>query len=165
MIYRGTRSVGITRALIGLLLPAIIVAAATGAGAQSTDTMLRDTTDERIIEKQVKLALPPAERGYELLVAATSPAETDAAVQSLRTAYKYLRAAQQGSQMIADQAKYPNPMLKLRMDRIWAVRSRLLNCVDNQPHLDDPNGSARAWCLEGLTEAIRRLRVLTVALP
>lgn len=158
------RSRSFTRVLPGLLLVATTMVA-TGAEAQQTDIMLRDTTDERIIEKQVKLALAPAERGYELLVAASSPAETDAAVQSLRAAYKYLRAAQQGSQMIADQAKYPNPMLKLRMDRIWAVRSRLLNCVDNQPALDNPDGAAKAWCLEGLTEAIRRLRVLTVALP
>lgn len=164
MSHRRMRSSGFARMLPGLLLVASMVAA-TGAGAQQTDMMLRDTTDERIIEKQVQLALAPAERGYELLVAATTPAQTDAAVQSLRMAYKYLRAAQQGSQMIADQAKYPNPMLKLRMDRIWAVRSRLLNCVDNQPHLDNPDGGAKAWCLEGLTEAIRRLRVLTVALP
>lgn len=158
------RSVGASRVLFGLLLAGFL-AGAGGAAAQSPDLMLRDTTDERIIEKQVKLALAPAERGYELLGAARSPAEADAAVQSLRTAYKYLRAAQQGSQMIADQSKVPNPMLKLRMDRIWAVRSRLLNCVDNQPHLADPEGSARAWCMEGLSEAIRRLRVLTVALP
>lgn len=164
MSDRDIRSMGVARILSGLVLAATMVAA-TGAGAQQTDVMLRDTTDERIIEKQVKLALAPAERGYELLSAASSPAETDAAVQQLRTAYKYLRAAQQGSQMIADQAKYPNPMLKLRMDRIWAVRSRLLNCVDNQPHLDNPDGAAKAWCMEGLTEAIRRLRVLTVALP
>lgn len=164
MSYRGMRSVSFARVLLGFLL-AGSVAAAGEAAAQSTDMMLRDTTDERIIEKQVKLALAPAERGYELLAVATDPAQTNVAVQSLRTAYKYLRAAQQGSQMIADQSKIPNPMLKLRMERIWAVRSRLLNCVDNQPHLDDPDGSAKAWCLEGLTEAIRRLRVLTVALP
>lgn len=164
MSYRGMRSVGFTRVLLGLLLCGI-VASGGGAAAQSTDVMFRDSTDGRIIEQQVKLALAPAERGYGLLAASTSPAQTDVAVQSLRTAYKYLRAAQQGSQMVADQSKFPDPMLKLRMDRIWAVRSRLLNCVDNQPHLDDPDGSAKAWCLEGLSEAIRRLRVLTVALP
>lgn len=164
MSYRGMRSVGFTGVLLGLLLTGI-GAVAGGAAAQPADAMLRDTTDQRIIEKQVKLALAPAERGYELLAASTSPAQTDVAVQSLKTAYKYLRAAQQGSQMIVDQAKFPDPMLKLRMDRIWAVRSRLLNCVDNQPHLDDPDGAAKAWCLEGLAEGIRRLRVLTVALP
>ncbi len=92
------------RVLLGFSLAGCL-AVAGGAAAQSPDLMLRDTTDERIIEKQVKLALAPAERGYALLAAATSPAETDAAVQSLRTAYKYLRAAQQGSQMIADQSK------------------------------------------------------------
>jgi hypothetical protein len=139
-----------------------------GGEAEAQDNLFRDTTNETTIRNQVQLALAPLERGYELLAASTSPAETEVAVQSLRTAYKYLRAAQEGSQRIATQAKYPDPMLKLRMDRIWAVRVRLLNCIDNQPHLDVSEGSdsrTRTWCLEGLPEAIRRLRVLTVALP
>jgi hypothetical protein len=129
------------------------------------DTLFHDSTDERIIDQQVKLALAPAERGYGMLAASTSPAETEAAIQSLRTAYKLLRAAQEGTQRISSQAKFPDPMLKLRADRIWAVRSRLLNCVDNQGRLDDEDGRTKAWCLEGLTEGIRRLRILTVALP
>lgn len=157
-------SVGCARVVLGVLL---LGSGSVGreADAQTPDNVLRHTTDERIIDQQVKLALAPAERGYELLLASTSPAQTEAAVQSLRTSYKYLRAAQESSQMISVQAKYPDPMLKLRMDRIWAVRSRLLNCIDNQGHLDNPDVQTRAWCVEGLTEAIRRLRVLSVALP
>jgi hypothetical protein len=152
----------LSRVLRAVLL--IAVAAIAGeAGAQ--DNLFRDSTDERTIHNQVQLALAPLERGYELLAASRSPAETDVAVQSLKTAYKYLRAAQEGSQRVASQAKFPDPMLKIRMDRIWAVRSRLLNCIDNQPHLDDDDGRTREWCLGQLPEAIRRLRVLTVALP
>ena len=55
--------------------------------------------------------------------------------------------------------------MKIRVDRIWAVRVPLLNCIDNQPHLDDEDGRTREWCLGQLPEAIRRLRVVTVALP
>jgi hypothetical protein len=150
------------RSIFGVLLLAVCGG---GREVSAQDNLFRDTTNERTIHNQVQLALAPLERGYELLAASTSPAETDMAVQSLRTAYKYLRAAQEGSQRIANQAKYPDPMLKLRMDKIWAVRVRLLNCIDNQPHLDDSDGRTRTWCLEGLPEAIRRLRVLTVALP
>lgn len=164
MSDKRTWSAGCARVALGVLL---LGSGLVGreAGAQATDNILRLTTDERIIDQQVKLALAPAERGYELMVASTSPADTEAAVRSLRMAYKYLRAAQESSQMISVQAKYPDPMLKLRMDRIWAVRSRLLNCIDNQGHLDNPEVQTRTWCVEGLTEAIRRLRVLSVALP
>lgn len=152
------------RGALGLLLLGV-AAPGREAGAQVANNLFRDSTDERVIHSQVQLSLAPAERGYEQLAASTSPAETDAAVKSLQTAYKYLRAAQEGSQRIAAQAKVPDPMLKLRIDRIWAVRRHLLNCVDNQGHLDDSDGGTKAFCLEGLTDAIRRLRILTVALP
>lgn len=153
---------------LGRVLGAVLLLAVV-AGARETraqDNLFRDTTDERIIRSQVQLALAPLERGYEQLTVSTSPEQIDVAVQSLKTAYKYLRAAQEGSQRIQTQSKYPDPMLKLRMDRIWAVRQRLLNCIDNQPHLDGSDGGGtRDWCLNGLPEAIRRLRILTVALP
>lgn len=133
--------------------------------AQAPDAMFRDSSDEKVIANQVRLAVPGAQRGYQMLAAASDPAETAAALRVLYESYRYLRAAQQGSEMVRAHVKFPDPLITLRIDRLWQIRVRLLKCIDTAERLNDPNDTARVECLAGLPEGLRQLQVLSVMMP
>lgn len=133
--------------------------------AQPAEGLFQPVKNEMIIAEQMRLALPQAIRGFQLLAASADAEHTNAGVQALSDSYRYLRAAQQGSEMVYNYGKFPDPLLKIRIDRLWQIRLRLLKCVDNKGYLTDPADPIRAQCLEGLPEGIQRLRLLVGTLP
>jgi hypothetical protein len=135
------------------------------AESQIRDLKSVETRDERIISTQVRLALPEMVRGYEMLTRSADQQEAAAAVSALYDSYRYLRAAQHGTEIAYNFGPFGDPLLKLRIDRIWQIRRRLLTCVDNREHLGDTAHPVRAKCLEGLPDGIRSLRILVATLP
>ena len=135
------------------------------ASAQHADSMFTPVRSEVVIAEQMRMALPQAVRGFNLLAAGADSEHTEAGVQALYNSYRLLRAAQQGSEMVYNYARFPDPMLKFRMDRLWEVRVSLLKCVDNKGHLSDAADPIRVQCLEGLPVGIHRLKVLVGTLP
>jgi hypothetical protein len=100
-----------------------------------------------------------------MLTAATDQTETAAAIRVLFESYRFLRAAQQGSEMVRAHVKFPDPLIQLRIDRLWQIRVRLLKCIDTVERLNDPGDPARAECLAGLPDGYRQLQVLSAMLP
>jgi hypothetical protein len=133
--------------------------------AQPAEALFRDSLDEKVIASQVHMAVPAYRRGHQMLTAATDQTETAAAIRVLFESYRFLRAAQQGSEMVRAHVKFPDPLIQLRIDRLWQIRVRLLKCIDTVERLNDPGDPARAECLAGLPDGYRQLQVLSAMLP
>ena len=149
---------------VGLGLLAAVAGGFAAPGGAQPDPF-RDAADERVIANQVHSAVPPFRRGHQMLLAATDQTEISAAIKVLFESYRYLRAAQQGSEMVRNHVKFPDPLINMRIDRLWEIRSRLLKCIDTAPRLSDPADPAREACLAGLPEGYRQLRMLSAMLP
>ncbi len=134
------------------------------ASAQQDEALFRRTRDPKVISMQIKAALPTLERGYAMLISTTEPEPTEAAVSLLHDTYRYLRAAQESSEVLESISKFPDPVIALRNRKILDVRDRLLRCWSNRTHLTDP-GPIRAGCIEGLQVGLRNLRVVVATLP
>jgi hypothetical protein len=164
------RDAGILKFIsVGCLAGVVVVVLALGvtgnALAQADQGLFQLTRDPKVIALQIRSALAPAERGLQVISRSADQGSVDAAVKSIRESYRYLRAAQQGSEMALSRSSFPDPLMRLRNDHIWQIRLRLLKCVDNGPRLTDADGAFRAICIESLTEGIRRLHVLVMTLP
>jgi hypothetical protein len=134
------------------------------ASAQQDEAMFRRTRDPKVISMQIKAALPTLERGYAMLISTTEPEPTETAVKLIHDTYRYLRAAQESSEVLQSVSKFPDPLIALRNRKILGVRDRLLSCWSNRTHLADP-GLIRTGCIEGLQVGLRDLRVVVATLP
>ena len=155
------RSLGLVVAVLAAAFWALIPR----VGAQDLDAMFEPHRNERIIAEQVRLALPPAVRGYQMLSAAADEEEEAGAVRVLYESYRYLRAAQQGSEMVYTSSKIRDPFLKLRIQRVWDIRVSLLHCIDHKGHLLEAANPTRSTCLDGLPVGIKKLRLLVETTP
>jgi hypothetical protein len=149
---------------IALLACAAWLPLAGTASAQQDEAMFRRTRDPKVISMQIKAALPTLERGYAMLISTTDPEPTEAAVNLLHDTYRYLRAAQESSEVLESISKFPDPVTALRNRKILDLRDRLLRCWSNRTHLTDP-GPIRSGCIEGLQVGLRNLRVMVATLP
>jgi hypothetical protein len=158
-----------TRSALRLLALAVVVTVGLGLADRAiaqTDPRFREYADEKWIATQIREALPGAKRGYQMLSASREPDQVDAALKILFDSYRYLRAAQAGSEMVAQKAKFPDPLIQFRIERLDMIRGRLRKCVDSKERLHDPGeNQTRQDCLDGLPDGIRQLEVLTVILP
>lgn len=127
------------------------------------NALFKQTTDPQVISRQIRLALPAARRGFELLQTASSQEETAIAVESIYDSYRYLRAAEESSENLQAWAKVKDPLTKLRNDHIWQIRLHLRFCRDNGGSLAD--AGIRATCTQGLVNAIRDLQVIVETTP
>lgn len=142
-----------------------VLTASTSASAQAPDGLFHGVRDQAIISTQIRLALPSAQRGYRLLASTVDPSDTKIAATALRDSYRYLRAAQEGGEMVLSRSSFPDPLTALRNQRIWQVRLQLLKCIDNTEHLSDASSPYRSACLDGLPQALRTLQVIEGTLP
>lgn len=140
------------------------LACAPSTSAQQDDAMFRRTRDPKIIREQIKAALPTLERGYELLISSTDPVPTATAVNLLHDTYRYLRAAQESSEVLQSISKFPDPLIRLQNRQLDEIRDRLLACWSNRTHLAEP-GLIRTNCVDGLPPSIRKLRIIVATLP
>lgn len=145
---------------------AVVLGVAGLADGQARNPLFERTTNPSVVSQQVQLALPSALRGLELLTARGSdPVSLEQAVSSIDDTYKYLRAAQESSELINNRAKYPDPTRQVQMTRMWGVRLELLECLKQRGHIVQQSPEAISTCTEHLTEGIRRLRVLLAIMP
>jgi hypothetical protein len=119
--------------------------------------------DPKIVAAQVSTALPAYARGLDLLNSSSDADTTAAAVRFLLDAYRYLRGAYEGNQLILVRSRFPDPLLELQNKQILDVRRGLLYCTGNRKHLATTD-SIRATCVEGLARGLRTLRILSVSL-
>ncbi len=128
------------------------------------DPAFRWSPDKRIISQQIEAALPAAEKGMRLLQAASTETQIAAAIQSIFDSYRYLRAAEESGRNIEGQAKIKDPLAKIRYDHIANIRLRLRWCRDNREHLLAQETEYTTRCLDGLSEAVRELKVVVASL-
>jgi hypothetical protein len=147
-----------------LLTFAIWLPWAPGGLAQQDDILFRRSRDPKIIRGQIRAALPSLERGYALLISSTDPESTATAVNLLHETYRYLRAAQESSEVLESISKFPDPLVGLQNRQLGEIRDRLLGCWSNRTHLAEP-GLIRTNCVDGLGPSLRKLRVIVASLP
>jgi hypothetical protein len=149
---------------IALFTVALVHAPATAQDGNVKDSPLFvGVKDPKIVASQVRTALPAYARGLDLLNGATDPETTESAVRFLLDAYRYLRGAYEGNQLILVSSKFPDPLLELQNRQILDVRHGLLYCTGQRTNLSTVD-SIRTTCVEGLTRGLRTLRVLAVSL-
>jgi hypothetical protein len=157
MMTRTGVALGVWLAMAGAVM---LVPGGAPALGQADNPLFTESKDPKIISLQIRSALPPAERGLQEIIRAADQASIDVAVKTIHESYRYLRAAQQGTETALSFQKFPDPMMRLQIDHLWQIRVRLLKCVDNRGRLGDADGTVRSACVENLADAIRRLRVL-----
>lgn len=120
------------------------------------------TTDPKVVAKQIQLSLPAAQRGLELLQAATTDTQITVAVASIFDAYRYLRAAQESSENIEAYAKVKDPMVPFRNARILQIRDQLRWCREHREELLRRDQEATAQCQSNVMKAIHDLQIVVV---
>jgi hypothetical protein len=134
-----------------------------GSEAQVKDSPLFYlTTDPSTIRTQIQMALPALERGLQILQSSPDPDEAKRGVGALYDSYRYLRAAQESSSQLNNKRKFPDPVVEIRNQRIWQVRSHLIKCngafVPNNP-------DSISMCAEEASAAVRELRMIIQVFP
>lgn len=119
--------------------------------------------DPKIVASQVRTALPAYMRGLDLLNASSDAETTASAVRFLLDAYRYLRGAYEGNQLILVSSKFPDPLLELQNRQILDVRHALLYCTGQRDNLSTID-SIRTTCVDGLVRGLRTVRILSVSL-
>ncbi len=125
-------------------------------GQEQFDYVRRKTQ----ITLSIRQSLPPARLGLQLLGSGGSEEELARASAAIYASYKHLRAAQESSQNLQAQAKFPDPLVTLRNARIQWIRDRLRFCADNEGHLVRRQPEVTETCMKGLVEAVRRLEIV-----
>lgn len=133
--------------------------------AQATNPLFATTKDQGGIALRTRLALPSTQRALELLTNTTDPDSLAMAVESLNNSYRYLRAAQEGTDLLIRIAKYPDPLQSIRRDQMWDVRVHLLQCLDIRGHVIPGNNDAIATCTDNVTTALSKLETLLLIMP
>lgn len=154
------------RAVGAIMATSLLLMASPRAQAIDDDNpMFHWSPDKRVIARQIEAALPAAERGLRELETASSESQIAAAIESIFDSYRYLRAAEESGRHVEGRAPVKDPLATLRYDRISSVRVRLRWCRDNQQHLLAQEADYTTRCIDGLTSAIRDLRVVVATLP
>ena len=86
--------------LFAAVAAAIVLPTWSEVAAQARNPLFEQTTSPAVISQQVRFALPSAERGLQLLTSGGDPAQLALAVQSIDDTYKYLRAAQESTNLM-----------------------------------------------------------------
>ena len=113
----------------------------------------------------MRFALPSAERGLQLLTSGGGPEQLALAVQSLDDTYRYLRAAQESTDLLVGRAKFPDPMAQMQMKQMWEIRKHMMFCTGQAGHIVNQNQELIAECAGHVTEGVRQLRVLLAIMP
>ena len=144
---------------------AIVLAMRPEVMAQTRNPLFGHTTSPAVISEQVRLALPSAERGLQLLTSGGDPAQLALGIKSLDESYRYLRAAQESTDLMARRAKFPDPLAQVEMKQMWAVREHMLFCTGQAGHIVNQNQELTEQCVRHVIEGIRQLRVLVATRP
>jgi hypothetical protein len=147
---------------IGLGLIALVTFVIVGLGPEVVSGQVPYDYARRkaSISLDIKSSLAPARRGYQLLQEGGSEEDIRRGIAAVWDSYKHLRLAQEHSEALQSDLKFPDPLMALRSSRILWIRDRLRFCRDNDPHLVNRTPDVTAQCLEGLGEALRRLEIL-----
>ncbi|HKW94418.1 MAG TPA: hypothetical protein VJX92_21215 [Methylomirabilota bacterium] len=174
-IHRGRwRAVLIAAAILGSVVGAhgaddgsVAMQQATGTRPilMDTDPVFRQSPDKRVIAKQIEAALPVAERGLQLLQAASNEAQIADAIQYIYDGYRFLRAAEESGRRVEGNAAIKDPLANIRNDHIANIRLRLRWCRDHREHLMLQEQEYTGQCIEGLHEAVRELKLVIAILP
>jgi hypothetical protein len=113
-----------------------------------------------LIASNIQLALAPARLGLNLLQTGRSPEEFARASDAIYTSYKHLRLAQETSENLLGESKFPDPLTKLRNARIQKIRDSLRYCRDNDGALINQNAEFTADCLRRLVDAVHLLEIV-----
>ena len=160
------RVVSVTGA-IGLALLIVGLASSRGVAQEGNlkdSPLFTGVKDPKVVASQVRAAIPAYEQGLALLNGAHDPDTTASAVKYLLDAYRYLRGAWEGTNLILLTSKFPDPLLELQNKQVMAVRWRLIACTSKREYLAD-NDEVRVACIEGLTEGLHKLRTVSAMLP
>ena len=133
--------------------------------AQQTNPLFNRTRQPSVIVQQVRLALPSAERGLELLTSGGDSAQLARAVESIADTYKYLRAASESTEDLMHHTKNPDPLAEMKVARMWEIRRHMLACTDQAGHIVKQDQGIITMCSEHLAQGIRKLRVLQAVMP
>jgi hypothetical protein len=144
-----------------VLAAAVLLFGGGMAFGQSENALFAITHDPATIKIQLQKSLPELERGVQLLQSASDAEQAKKGLDALYDSYRYLRAAQESSALMNRIAKNPDPMIPLRNERIWAVRSRLIKC--RASFTPDSNGIE--MCSQEATAALHDLRILLQVFP
>ena len=132
-----------------------------GVCAERKDPLFGITNDPAKIQTQLQLAVPELEKGLRLLQSSSDPDQLNLALDALFDSYRYLRAAQESSDQINNHKRFPDPMVQLRNQRVWRVRSHLIKCRASFA----PNSEGIAMCTEEASAALRELRIILQVFP
>ena len=158
--FRGIRSFS--------LVIAVVAMGTASAGAQEGNLkdspLFTGVKDPKVVSSQIRAALPAYERGLALLNGQRDPDSTASAVKYLLDAYRFLRGAWEGTNLILITSKFPDPLLELQNKQIMAVRWRLIECTSKREYLFE-NDEVRSSCIEGLNEGLHKLRLVSATLP
>ena len=144
---------------------AVVLPTWSEVAAQARNPLFEQTTNPAVISQQVRVALPSAERGLQLLTSGGGPEQLALAVQSLEDTYKYLRAAQESTNLLVARAKFPDPMAQMEMKQMWEIRKHMMFCTGQAGHIVNQNQEVIEQCAGRVTEGIRQLRVLLAIMP
>jgi hypothetical protein len=135
------------------------------AAAQQTNPLFSRTRQPSVISQQVRLALPSAERGLELLTSGGDSTQLARAVEAISDTYKYLRAASESTEDLMREAKFSDPLAEMKVARMWEIRRHMLACTNQAGHIVKQDQEILSMCADNLTEGIRKLRILQVVMP
>lgn len=150
------------------LISAALVAVTVGLDGTPSEAQRREnplfglTSDPSTIRTQMQMALPALERGAQILHSAPDATLAVKGVEALTDSYKFLRAAQESSTLLNNNRKYPDPVVELRNDRIWKVRTRLIRCHSS---FVPGNENSVALCAEEADAALRELKIILQVFP
>lgn len=149
---RGWRLLTIAPLVAVVLWPAGLSAQGPYAAAQR----------KALIATNIQQSLAPAQLGLKLLQTGSSPEEFTRASEAIYSSYKHLRRAQETSENLQAELKFPDPVTKLRNDRIQRIRDSLRYCRDNDGALIKQDPEFTADCLRRLVDAVRLLEIVVM---
>jgi hypothetical protein len=133
--------------------------------AQQTNPLFSRTRQPSVISQQVRLALPSAERGLDLLTSGGDPTQLARAVEAISNTYKYLRAASESTEDLMRDTKFPDPLAEMKVARMWEIRRHMLACTNQTSQIVKQDQEILNMCTEQLTQGIRKLRILQAVMP
>jgi hypothetical protein len=157
-VTRVIQCVALTVACVGLTVAAW---RDVGVCAEREDPLFGHTNDPAAIQTQLRLAVPQLEKGLRLLQSSSDPDQISVALDALFDSYRYLRAAQESSDNLNNNSRFPDPMVQLRNQRVWRVRSHLIKCRSGFV----PGSEGIAMCTEEASAALRELRIILQVFP
>ncbi len=163
-----SRSVALSaaRPLVGLLVFVVLgLFTCHSAPGQTRNPLFEQTSSREVISQQVRMALPSLERGLQLLNRDAEPAQLEQACQAILDTYKYLRAAQESTDLLVRRSKMPDPLAQMEMKYMWDIRMHMVACTVQTGHIVKQNQEMIDMCAGHLTQGMSQLRVLLAIMP